>query len=64
MLEVPASTWIPIASPYSLWKEALAHGITCLLKASSQLQAQGTGSIVGALASSRNTLISCSYLGG
>lgn len=62
MLEVPASTWIPIASPYSLWKEALAHGITCLLKASSQLQAQG--SIVEALASSRNTLISCSYLGG
>lgn len=56
--------WIPMAPPYSLWEEALAHGITCLLRAPSQLPAQGTGSIVGTLASSRNTLISCSSLGG
>lgn len=53
-----------MAPPYSLWEAALAPGITWLLRASSQLQAQGTGSTLGTLASSRNTLISCSYLGG
>lgn len=31
MLEPPASAWMLITFPYSLWKEALAQGITCLL---------------------------------
>lgn len=33
--------WIPMASPESLWKEALAHGITCL--PSSLLTAPSSG---------------------
>lgn len=29
--KLPASTWMLITSPYSLWKETLAQGITRLL---------------------------------
>lgn len=51
MLEPPASTWMLVTSPYSLWKEALVQGITCLL----------TGPLTapspGCSASSRNTLV-------
>lgn len=47
--------WIPMASPYSLCKEALAHSITCLLSSLLTAPTQGTGSIVETLASSRNT---------